>query len=1119
MVGYLEGWLHEAGLGRHAAAFRAERIAPGQLTALTDAELRELGLTLGDRIRFRQALARTSFERGRTDTVAERRPLTVAFFDLVDSTGLAERLDAEDLVATLRRYHEACIGPILRYGGQVAQYLGDGILAQFCYPVAHEDDPERAVRAALDAVAAVSRLTAPDGTSLAARVGIATGLVVAGALFDSPEAPARGEPNQALGTTPNLAARLQALAPPAGIVVAAGTARKLRGSFILDDLGPRTLRGFSAPVQAFRVIAERPRSARPRRGAPRLAGFVGRTAELALLHARWEAALAGHGGVVTVRGEAGIGKSRLARRFVATRRNRGASVAFALFASPFHVDEPLQPVIAALQGLVSQDDGRGPDRLDWLRRVLLLGHAGADDEARFAALADLLGLAGEREAALLDGITPGRLRTLTLEALVTAMVRVERTRPLLLLIEDAHWLDPTTLDFVERVAAELGGRRVLVLLTAREEFSPAADVWAGTTFLELRGLPEPEAAQLFAALSGEDPDLTPIGRDLAARTAGVPLFVEEFAHAVRERSSSLTASSGVPEIPSSLHECLAARLDRSGAAKGVAQAAAVLGEDDLQVELLASVAGLPPAAVAEALPGLAAAGVLQRRHDPDGDAWSFRHALLREAAYDSLLRERRRALHSRAADALAGTAEHAVVAHHLCEAGRLGESVPRFLAAAQRSLARSALLEAVHLLRRGLGAIDALPSSAAKHEKRLELMAHLGPALIGLNGPGSPEAQALYADAMALARSLPARAEFFPIFWGWWRLSHVRDFHERRARAAWLYAEARSRGSSGLLMQAHHCNWGSLFLQGDFSGCEQHAREGLAIYHEGDHRDHASLYGNHDAKVCGHAHRALLYWQRGLSRAAAEEEVLALEWAERLRHVGSVLHALEYATTHRAYCRDPDEVWAANERMCALAEDHGFAEYRARCRIFRGWAMGMRGEAREGAVLAAEGLAMEREMNTADDLALFHCLVAETWDRAGEPERALGELVAAREEFERIGLRYWLPEVWRTIGELTLRVDPRAVAQARAAYAEAGRIGEEQGASRLALRAALSAARLAVSSGSDRAAAAARLAAARARVTEIEAGAADAWEADVLAIRLTGRRQGHRVLAAAEAMP
>jgi predicted ATPase len=801
---------------------------------------------------------------------------------------------------------------------------------------------------------------------------------------------------------------------------------------------------------------------------------------------------------VAVRGEAGIGKSRLARRFIADRAARRASATLAFFASPFHGDDPLQPVTAALRVLARPAGGgpRGP--LDRLRRLLLLDKS-SEDEARFAALAELLGLGGEREAALLEGTTPSQLRALTLDALVVGVARVAETRPLLLVVEDAHWLDPTTLELLDRVVAEATAKRLLVLLTAREEFSvPAGEAWAGTEMLELKGLQQAEATRLFAALCG---DAAPpqLGHDIATRTGGVPLFVEEFARALAEKGICQATSAAMPPIPVTLQECLAARLDRAGPAKAVAQAGAVLGQDELRLPLLAVVAGLPEISVGEALVQLEAAGVLKRGHDPTSQTWSFRHALLREAAYDSLLRDPRRALHGRAADALTDGTEPAILAHHLSEAGRALESVPHFLAAAHRSLARSALREATRLLRRGLRAIEALPQSAERDERRLHLMSLLGPALIGLLGPGSLEAQTLYGDAVVLARSLPARAEYFPIFWGWWRLSHVRDFHERLARASWLYAEAQSRGDRGLLLQAHHCNWASLFHQGDFCGCDRHVENGLAIYRDDEHSDHASLYGNHDAKVCAHAHRALAFWQRGRSCAAEAEEGHALAWARHLGQVGSVLHALEFAATHRAYRRHPEAVRAATERMRVLAEEHGFGQYQARCRVLQGWAIALSGEAEIGAALAAEGLALERETSTADDLALFHCLVAEAQTKAGEPERALAELAAARDEFERIGLRYWLPEVWRTVGDLTLLVDPKAEAAAASAYAEAGRIAQEQGAHRLALRAALGAARLALCWGDDPTAVGARIAAARSRVTELEAGAADLRHAEALA--------------------
>jgi predicted ATPase/class 3 adenylate cyclase len=1099
-------WLVAAGLGAHADTFRDERISVDQLSRLTDGELRELGLPLGDRIRFRDAVARDRLAYTRSEARAERRPLTVVFLDLVDSTGLSQRVEAEDVFDIHQRYHDACIGPIQRYGGQVTRYLGDAIRAYFCYPVAHEDDPERAVRAALEAAAAVGRLTAPDGAPLALRAGIATGRVVVGALAAGKATAVAGEPNQALGATPNLAARLQSLARPGGVVISAETAHRLRDRFVLKDLGLQDLRGFDEPVHAFEVQGERPRTPGLRLGPAGGARFVGRRDELAALDERWNEALDGRGSAVIVRGEAGIGKSRLVRQFIAGRLAARASLSISIAASSFNVDEPLWPVAMALRGLVRPPVPGSPTALRRLGR-LLLDRNGPEEGVRLAAVAKMLGMAGEREDGLLADITPAQLRALTLEVLSGALARAAAARPLVLLVEDTHWLDPTTLDLVEQVVAGASGRSLLVLMTAREEFGPPpGPAWAGVATVDLKGLDPAEAEELFGTLC--DSASPGLGRELAARTGGVPMFLEEFAHAVRETRPADGALAAMPAVPATLDECLAARLDRAGSDKELAQVCAVLGPVRVRAENVAAVAGLPVEAVTRALTRLERAGVLWRSYRAEGQSWTFRHALLHEAAYASLVRDRRRTLHSRVADAVLEGMQPAILAYHLSEAGRGLESTPHFLAAARESLVRSALQEATRLLRRGLEAVGKLPESRERDERRLELMSLLGPALIGLSGPGSTDAQELYAEAVTLARSLPPRAESFPIFWGWWRLSHLRDFHESRKRAAWLYAEAKNRGERELLLQAHHSNWASLFHQGDLCGCERHAREGLALYSADEHGGHASLYGNHDAKVCGHAHRALGLWQRGLARAADREEARALQWAHQLGHAGTILHALEFATTHRAYRQDPDKVGAANEHMADLAEEHGFREYRARCRVFRGWAMAMAatggGAAREGAAIAVEGLAMEHETNTADDLALFHCLVAEARNKAGDPEGALAGLSAARDEFERIGLRYWLPEVWRTIGDLTLEVDPTARTEAALAYDEANRIAEEQGARRLVLRAALGTARLELRAGGEGGAAAARLAAALRGVPEAEEDAPDVRAAETLLAGLGG---------------
>lgn len=1083
-------WLHAVGLGEHAAAFAHQRIQPDQLRSLSDADLRELGLPIGDRIRLRRALATTDRFPATISTV-ERRPLTVAFVDLVDSTGLAARLEPEDLLDAMRQYRTACIDAVLRFGGHVAQFLGDGVVAYFCYPIAHDDDPERGVHAALQAVAAVARLRMPDGALLAARAGVATGKVLIGDLFT---APANGQdvgPSQALGSTPNLAARLQAFAPPGGVLVAADTAAKLHGRFPLQDLGPQSLHGMAAPLRIYQVLAAPPWGGHRRRENRANIDFVDREAEQSRLHALWQEALAGRGGVALLRGEAGIGKSRLVQRFLATRACRERSIVFAAQGSPYHIDSPLQPVAAALRGLTPGAEANPERTLRRIRRLLRLIGTNQQERASVAALADLLELGGTREESLLSDVMPAQLKQLTMNGLALSVARVARHTPLILVVEDAHWLDPTSLELLDRIVADAAGNPLLVLLTAREGFvAPAEAGWSQAVTLELEGLDPEHALRLFTAICGETAS-PQIGRNVAARTGGVPLFIEECARVLAEGG----AHGVVAEVPATIQECLAAQLDRASSAKTVAQAAAVWGQESLLASQLAAILKMSHTEVTEALAKLEAARVLLRRQEHRQEVWSFRHSLLREATYDTLLRERRQELHARVAKALPPGGEPALTAHHLVEAGNHAESVPYFLAAARRTAARSGLRETVRLLQRGLAALDSLPPAAQSSEQRLELMALLGPAVCSLEGHASTHAQTLYENAVELARSGAPTDAHFAIRWGWWRVSV--DFQVHRERAGALYADARSRRDRDLLVQAHHCNWATRLFQGDLHGCTAHIRAGLRIYDPERHPQHAMLYGNHDAKACAHGNWAQALWQRGHASDALAEEERSLAWARELGHLGSIVHTLDLALTHRAYRRDPHEVLSVASALRALADEHGFRDHRARCQILDGWAMSCRGEASAGAALAAEGLKTLRELSTAEDFPLFCCLVAEARTAAGAPEQALAELTAARDEFEAIGLRVWLSEVWRMVGDLTLQTTHQAEPSAAEAYESARSIAVKQKAHRLALRAALASARLAGRLGGLEEAKSA-LAKARAAVADGEAGAADIAEADAL---------------------
>jgi predicted ATPase len=808
-----------------------------------------------------------------------------------------------------------------------------------------------------------------------------------------------------------------------------------------------------------------------------VASFVGRQNELAFLHDQWEAVRGGCGGTILVRGEAGIGKSRLIRRFVVARGGRKKGGLLTISASPFHIDEPLWAVKTAMRLLLEIGVGDRSEVRRRLKHILFGDSSSFTQELSEYTLDDLLGLAEGPEPARLRNVSPSRLKELTLDTLISAAMRIARSRPLLLVVEDAQWLDPTSMELLIRLVDVAPHSRIMVLLSAREHFS-FPEVRIKPQITELGGLSEADAGRILIEICGSR--ITPrVRQELIDRTGGIPLFLEEFARSIaRSEASEMLAT------PATLHECLAAKLDRAGSAKAIAQAAAVLGVDGLHVASLSAIVGAPEPVIQEALAHLETVGLMECRRVPSAESWSFRHVLLRETAYDSMLRDHRQFLHGKVADVLAADAEPAILAHHLTAAGRVAESIPQYLNAARRSLAQSALQEAISLLRRGLAILESLPPTDTRQKQRLELMALLGPALIGLYGPGAQVTQDLYANAVAIAHELPDWDEHFPIFWGWWRLSHLQDFNESRERAAWLYREVRRRGDRGLLLQAHHSSWAALHNQGDLAGSARHIRAGLALYRVDEHREHASLYGNHDAKVCAHAHLALGLWQRGLAHAAEAEEGQSLAWAEHLGHVGSILHALEFALIHRAYRHQVLEVRAVADRLYRLADEYGYGHYCTRCRIFQGWAMAIQEDATKGAKLAAEALVSERDVNTADDFAVFHCLVAEAWMAAGEPERALADLVSARAGFELIGLHHWLPEIWRMIGDLTIALDPQNLIGAVRAYVKARRLAERQGAHRLALRATVRLERM--SSWPSRQRSATRLARARERVSELE---------------------------------
>jgi predicted ATPase/class 3 adenylate cyclase len=1038
----VEEWLRSIELGHYIDSFRAERIEYAQLRDLTEEDLKELGLTIGERRRFRRAILELQPDPPPPPpaTLAERRPLTIVFVDLVGSSELGELLEPEDLMEVIRRYREACGATIRRYGGSVARQVGDGILAYFSYPVGTENDPERAVRASLDIARDMAQLASPAPAPLRVRIGIATGRVIISDMLAGGTADLR----TIIGTAPNLAARLQSVAEPGWIVIAAEVHERVRELFACEDLGQIEMRGFTAPRQVWRVLREMPR---PARGvnAPgqNLTPFCAREDELAFLRDRWFLAMKGLGQTVLVSGEAGIGKSRLIETFLTQHCAQGGHVV-QLGASPFDVDSPLLPFAA------------------WLRAEAG-ATAGAAEPILETDLSELLGLSTATSGI---GDVPAQLRETILAALTDRLLALSNAAPLCVVVEDLHWLDPSSLEVLERLAARIEGRRVMLLVSAREGFAAPWLSKASVARLRLVRLDPGDVAEIVRGLLGHSTLPAALVKEVVWKSDGVPLFAVELLRALLNPDGSTITALPTPilpdeasaEIPAILRDSLMARLDRAGIAKEVAQVAAVIGRS-VRADLLAEVSGRPRAELEQPLAVLTGAGVLRLNHTGPIETYTFTHALLRDVAYDSVLRDQRRSMHLRVAHALPRHEADSVaqrpelLALHLSEGGRPDFAAPHWMDAARRSLARSALTEATRLLQRGVGALG-----EGWTDLRLQFMALLGPALIGLNGPGSAEARNLYENATRLCDDRPENTTFFPIYWGWWRTT--KEYAAKPDRAESMLRRARLLADDGALLEAHHCAWASHYFIGALEQSRLHAEAGLAIYAGGNYQDHAGLYGNHDAKVCAHGELCEVLWQKGRLIQARAQERLALDWAHGLNHLGSTVHALDAAVMHRAYRRDVRGVLSYANELSRITTEHGFTDHQAKSLILKGWGQAVSDDLEAGLRMLQEGIARQRDIGTEEDFPVYMSLLGEVLIRAGRADEAVAQLEESHADFAGSGLKAMVPDMLRVLGEATAASDPTDEASARAWLAEAARLAEAHGASFLSLRIALSSARL-----------------------------------------------------------
>jgi class 3 adenylate cyclase/predicted ATPase len=1073
-------WLRGLGLGQYEQAFRDNDVDADLLPTLTADDLRELGVvSLGHRKRLLAAItalgppADLQPSAGPpapaspptwTEPQAERRQLTVMFCDLVGSTALASRLDPEDLREVIGTYHRCVAETVARLDGFVANYMGDGVLVYFGYPRAHEDDAERAVRTGLALIEAVGRLQAPE--RLRVRVGIGTGLVVVGDLVGSGEAQERG----VVGETPNLAARLQASADPDTVVIETRTRRLIGDLFEYRDLGTLEVKGFVERVQAFRVL--RPSAIESRFEALRAATLtpvVGREEELGLLLRRWEQAKGGEGRVVLLSGEPGIGKSRLVAALGERLRDEPHARP-RYFCSPHHQDSPWQPVIAQLERAAefARDD---PPEARLAKLEALLAPTGEPPTEDVALLAELLSLPlGDRYP--LPPLPPQRKRERTLAALLDQLEALARREPVLMVFEDMHWIDPSSRELLDLTVERVARLPVLLLITFRPEFEPP---WVGqphVTTLVLDRLGRNEGATLVREVAGDAALPEAVVAEIVERTDGVPLFVEELTKAVLEAGAAGTAgllAAAVPAtraIPATLYASLLARLDRLGpAAKEIAQIGAALGREFSYRPL----AAITPKGgeLDESLDRLVGAGLIFGRGARPDAVYAFKHALVQDAAYASLLRSSRRGLHARIAGVLeekfpeVGESRPEVLARHHGEAGQYARAAEYYLRAGRRALERSANVEAAAHLRKGLDALTQLPADSIRLQYELDMQMALGPALMPIKGWGAPEVEQTYARARELCHQLGAAPQLFAALRGLWEYYELRAHTGPATKIAQeILSLAEGAADRTLLLIAHDVMGDNSLWIGDFPAAHSHTAQGIALYNPALDRHLAYSHGGYDPAMACRAFGAHALWYLGHPDRAAKQSRDAVKFVRDLAHPQSLVHALSHGALLHQFRRDAgsalEHARAARELSRQLESDF----WMAHAAISLGWALVSQGQPEQGIVKIREGMAGYRTTGAELERTLWLAILADVLLRNGALDEASAALAEAFSGSEETGVSFHLAELHRLQGEILLGMSNGPRERAEPCFDRALRIARDQKAKSLELRAATSLAQL-----------------------------------------------------------
>lgn len=1061
----LRDWLRENNLEQYADAFEANDIDFDILADLDDNDLAQLGLSLGNRRRFLKAIAvrnagaapisssdkTSSLDKSSSYTLspgekpptleeagsgdAERRQVTVMFADMVGSTALSAKLDPELLGGLIRRYQDAVARVIGRYGGFVAKFMGDGVLAYFGFPHAFEDAAERAVRAAAGILSEVGAIEMPGGTRVQVRVGIATGLVVIGEIIGTGMAQER----TIVGETPNLAARLQALAGPDCIIISESTQKLLGGLFELTHAGEHELKGFARPVPAWQVCGEA--SIESRFAAIRAGGLplIGRAHELGLMRERWHLARQGEGQIVTLIGEAGIGKSRMIEALQEEIAGE-AHVRINLQCSPYHSDSALYPVIQYLNRVAGFTPADSADtRAERIRALLATRHIA--DPAAQSLLAELFSMPPAESAATAQ--SPAQRKASTLAFIVEIMARAGDGDPVVIVLEDAHWIDATTLEMMTRLTDSIARAQLLVVVSARPDFVPSWLARPHATLVTLGRLGRPECMQVVASVAAAHGLPADTIAMIVAKTDGVPLFVEELTRSVMESAAQGYA------VPATLKDSLMARLDRLGGAREMAQIAAVVGRQ-FTFAMLEAVSGKRSGELEQMLAKLVASGVVFPEERGVERSFIFKHALVRDAAYESLLLMRRREWHGRVAQALeqrfgdVAAREPELLAYHFGEAGLLSLACDYRMRAGDQAVSRSAYVEAIAHFTAGLKLAEDLPPQESLR-RRLQFWLKLGSASVVAHGLQSVEAEIAYTKASEIGEQLGDGPASFQAKWGLWVNANLRRKTAlARDRASELVSLAQQSGDRELLLEAYHCQLSTAHFRGDVRGALEGCQHVIALYDMTQHRHLAHAFGGHDPGVCAHAQCGNSWQLSGEEQQAHQHFTQAIALAEMLDHPNSLGHGLHNIGIGHQLGGDREATYKAAHRAAALAEKFNLPPWRASSVILVGWATAAGGGIADAVRLIDAEIANATAVGPLPQYYLG--LAAEVLLAAGRPADALGHLDRAIAGIDEAGIGIYLPEIYRLRGACLLTIDRHNKAEARSTFAIAVDIARRQGA-------------------------------------------------------------------------